>query len=123
MSSTLASDGDMPMSEAIEAARKAGEEHGRAGASWVFDGNTPDEARQAAARGLDAGDPLAYDQLGGNEPRFGDGFSTRDLCDEIGVDYALSSTAEVDQIADAYLDAARDAYWDAVDRAAHLQLA
>jgi hypothetical protein len=114
--------GPVPMNEALEAAKKIGAEHGKAGASWTFDGNTTQETYRYAVKGLDDGDPAVYDQLGGNEPQFGDKYSERQLCDDIGVDYDLTDTTEVDQIADAYLDAAKDAYWAEIERVARYQV-
>lgn len=48
---------------AIEYARTEGTRAGTAAASWVFDGNTPEEAYTAVLRGLDDGDPAVYDTL------------------------------------------------------------
>jgi hypothetical protein len=71
-------------------------------------------------KGLDAGDPAVYNRF--REPSFsgeyaGD-YTERELCDDIGVDYDLSSTEEVDEIADAWLDAARGEFWGEVERTA-----
>lgn len=115
-------DEDMPLAEALEAARKLGEEHGKNGASWVFDGNTSRETYEAAVRGMDDGDPAVLDVLGVHEPDLHGDFTTRDLCEEIGVNYDLAETRDVDKIADAYREAAWEAYWPEVERAARYQL-
>ena len=115
---------EVSMEEALEAARKLATEHGKAAASWVFDGNTPDEYYAKVLKGLEEGDPEVYDSIG--EPSFSgeyaDDYSERQLCDDIGVDYDLSTTEEVDEIAEAYLEEVRDAFWGEVERLAREHL-
>jgi hypothetical protein len=110
----------MPMDEALEAARTAGTEHGRAAATWAFDGNTTDETYATVVRGLDAGDPETYDGFGHLEPGIDgrDQYTSRQLCDDIGVDYDGTEVAEVAELAEAYEQAARDAFWADVERTA-----
>jgi hypothetical protein len=83
----------MPMSEALEEARKLGYENGRGEASWAFD-----------------------DRI--TEPSLSGDYTARDLMDEIGLDYDLTPTEETDQIADAYTEAARDAFRAEVEKTA-----
>lgn len=45
----------------LKAAREAGEAHGRAAASWYFDGNTTTETYRHTLEGLEAGDPAVLD--------------------------------------------------------------
>jgi hypothetical protein len=116
---------DMPIGEALELARKIGSEHGQATGTWVFDGNTTRATYEWAARGIDDGDPAVLNVIGQDGPSlYGRNaeFTARDLCDKIGVDYDLTETAEVDQIADAYEQEAGDAFWAEVERAARYQL-
>jgi hypothetical protein len=115
---------EMPQSEAIEKARKIGEQNGKNAASWVFDGNTPIETYQTVLSGINEGDPQVYDMYA--EPNFsgeyGDSYSERDLADEIGIDYLAVTTREMDEIAKHYLDAAQWAFWHEIERVARLQL-
>ncbi len=109
------------MNDALEAARTLGTEHGTSAADWAFDGNTSRETYVWAIAGFDAGDPAVYDAF--SEPTFSNlEYSARQLCDDVDVDYDLSETRDVDQIADAYLDEARAAYWAEVERMARAQL-
>jgi hypothetical protein len=50
-----------PLDEILEASREAGREHGRAGASWYFDGNTSDETYARVLQGIEEGDPEILD--------------------------------------------------------------
>lgn len=112
---------DMPMAEATAAAERIGTDAGRAAASWVFPASTDPAAYRRVLAGIDDGDPEILDAY--DEPRLdGDGSGARDLCDEIGVDYDASTTADVDAICDAYLDASRDSYWHEIERMCHVQL-
>lgn len=115
---------DMPLSEALEAARNIGDTRGNDAASWVFDGNTDDACYAWMLKGIDEGDPAILDSV--REPSFsgeysGD-YSERDLCEEIGISYDLSTTGDVDEIADAYLDQARTVFWSAIEIAARKHL-
>jgi len=114
---TAARSADMTMAEAIAAAARIGTDAGQAAASWAFDGNTTVETYRAVLAGIEDGDPMILDAFG--EPGLdGEGTGARDLCDEIGVDYDLTTTADVDRIADAYLDASRESFWAEVERTA-----
>lgn len=109
----------MTVSKNLQAG-KLGHDAGIAAASWVFDGSTADETYATVLTGLDDGDPAVYDMF--REPSFsgeyaGD-YSERDLCDDLDVDYDLAGTSEVDELADAYLDAARASFWSEVERLA-----
>jgi hypothetical protein len=113
---------DIPLDEALEAATKAGEEAGKAAASWAFDGNTVTETYRKVLAGIEDGDPAildAYDEPGINGSSE---FTSRDLCDEIGVDYDLSTTRDVDKISDAYEQAAQETFWTEIEHAARQQL-
>lgn len=47
----------------MDRAYAMGAEHGRAAASWYFDGNTTTEQYESTLRLLDAGDPVVYDSF------------------------------------------------------------
>jgi hypothetical protein len=100
------------MADAVTMAENLGRDNGKAAAGWTFDGNTPDDTYRTVQRMMDEGDP-AIDSVV-TEPSFGDGYSVRDMMDALEFDYDATPTAETDQLADAYSDAARDAFWDEV---------
>jgi hypothetical protein len=112
----------MPIEEALEAARKIGAEHGHAAGTWAFDGNTTRETYEWAVKGIDDGDPAVLDSFPTEPHGIGGEYSARQLCDDIDVDYDLTETGEVDQITEAYEQAARDAFWAEVERAARYQV-
>jgi hypothetical protein len=120
----VAIEAEIPQSEAIEKARKIGEEKGKNAASWVFDGNTSIETYQTVLSGLNEGDPLIYNMY--REPDFSgeyaDSYSERDLADDLDIDYDLTKTEDMDEIIEHYLDAARWAFWHEIERVARLQL-
>jgi hypothetical protein len=111
---------EISMSECIESARKLGEANGKSAASWVFDGNTSHDTYVSVVRLFDEGDPAVYDYY--REPsfsgEFSDSYSERDLADDLGIDYDLTVTEDIDALADAYLESARDAFWSEVERVA-----
>ena len=45
----------------VAKAEELGRDAGKAAASWVFDGNTPEEAYQRVLRGIEEGDPAVLD--------------------------------------------------------------
>ena len=115
----------MPMDEALAAAWKTGMEHGHAAGTWAFDGNTTHETYAWALTGIRDGDPAVLDAFPaepGIDSRSPGGYTSRQLCDDIGVDYDRTETADVDVLAAAYEQAARDAFWDEVERVAVYQV-
>lgn len=114
----------MPQNEAVDRATDIGTQNGKNYASWVFDGNTPIETYQTVLSGINEGDPKVYDMY--NEPGFSgeyaDSYSERDLADEIGISYDDTETGEMDEIANAYLEAARAEFWHELERIARNQL-
>lgn len=69
-------------------ARKAGEDAGRAAASWYFDGNTDEQTYRRVLKGLDDGDPevldgLPYLDLSG---QWADGPTMASVLEDIGCD-------------------------------------
>ena len=117
-------DDEMPIEDAIAAARTIGERIGKNAASWVFDGNTPIETYQTVLHGVMDGDPAIYDMY--REPdlsgEYSDSYSIQDLFNEIGIEYNSTITEDQDKIGDEYVEAARDAFWHEVERIARLQL-
>ena len=118
------SESDVNMTDALNGARDLGTEHGKSAASWAFDGYTSEETYRGVIAGLEDGDPGVYDMF--REPSFSgeyaDDYSERDLCRDLGIDYDVSGTAEIDEITDAYLNEAHASFWDEVERMARIAL-
>lgn len=111
----------------IADARKAGEEHGRAAASWYFDGNTPDETYAAVLRGIEDGDPAVLDTFP-SSPLSGEwaGEPTPDsVLEAIGAP-ADDGSDETDTLRDELLRAYEDGFYEAsadeIERVARLQV-
>lgn len=106
------------MSKTDDAA-KIGREHGKSAASWVFDGNTTAETYRWYVRGIDEGDPEVLDSL--REPslsgEFAGDYSEQDLARDLELD-----DDELDDAANAYNEAASEAFWHEVERAARYHL-
>jgi hypothetical protein len=114
---------EVPMSEALEAARALGAEHGQNAASWSFDGNTTHETYVRALRGIREGDPLVLDSFP-SEPRgLGDEYTVESLYYDLNLVYDPDRDAdEIAQITEAFEQAERDAFWAEVERAAIYQV-
>lgn len=124
---------DLPPGMLTEIRRLAAD-HGKAAASWAFDGNTSRETYEQARKGIDDGDPAVMDafrvpDLGGE---YAGDFTDRDLADELGIDLpdvaddsesALDAWESMTRISDVYLFAVSAAYWDEVERVINVQLA
>ena len=63
-------DGTEPEDPLVTRAGELGRDAGRAAATWVFDGGTPEEAYQRVLRGIDEGDPrrLGCDRAARDRP-------------------------------------------------------
>jgi hypothetical protein len=102
-------------------ARQAGAEHGKAAASWYFDGNTSDETYAAVVRGIEEGDPAVLDTFpsGPLSGEWADDPTPRSVLEELDVD------AE-DESQDEYLQAYEDGFYEAssdeIERVARLQV-
>lgn len=103
-----------------ERARKLGTEHGHAKGTWYFDGNTPTEAYQRVLTGINDGDPAVLNTFptDGLSGEWADGFSSRDLERELGVEGGEG----LDELADAYTEAFDIAVQDEIVRAARYQV-
>jgi hypothetical protein len=70
----------------VAKAEELGRDAGKAAASWVFDGNTPEEEYQRVLRGIEEGDPAV---LGATEPPAigpGAGYDQDDLARDLGIE-------------------------------------
>lgn len=104
----------------IREAEKIGRANGRSAATWVFDGNTSRETYAAVLKGLEEGDPAVYDAY----REYADDYSESDLAFNLGLDSIDDlDPDERDEITDAYLQAADDEFWRAVESCARQMLA
>jgi hypothetical protein len=106
-------------------ARELGAEDGLAAASWVFDGNTSDDAYRRILAGITDGDPeildlLPYPDLSG---QWVDVTSSRQLLTEIAADAGPIADDDADAILNAYEDAYVTAAHHEVERVARYMLA
>jgi hypothetical protein len=111
---------------AVRRAGEIGADHGRAFASWAFDGNTPAATFAWALDGIDAGDPAVLD--GFAEPtlsgEWADGYTLADLAHDTGLDIDDPGDAESLDVASAtYEDTAREVFWAEVEQTARRMIA
>ena len=96
-----------------------GRDAGKAAASWVFDGNTPEDAYRVVLAGIEEGDPAILDAY--PVP----GLSASGGNDEMNLAGALGLDGE-DQLppdaGTAYLDAAAETFWHETERLAREHL-
>ena len=108
-------DGTGPEDPLAARAAELGRAAGQAAATWVFDGNTPDEAYRRVLRGIEDGDPAVLDAI--EPPAIGPaaGYDQDDLARDLGLepaDPALPGAVV------AYADAFTASFWTEVERAA-----
>ena len=70
----------------VAAAEELGRDAGKAAASWVFDGSTPEDAYQRVLRGIEEGDPAVLDAI--EPPAIGPaaGYDQDDLARDLGIE-------------------------------------
>jgi hypothetical protein len=103
-------------------ARAAGADHGRAAASWYFDGNTSDETYRTVLIGIEQGDPLIMDTFP-SSPLSGEwaGDPTpRSVLEDLDVD---EEDENADEYVQAYEDGFHEASADEIERVARFHLA
>lgn len=113
------------MDPITERAAAIAREHGKAAASWVFDGNTTEDTYRAVLAGIESGDPAVMDayrtpDLSGE---FAGDYTPRDLAADLGI--AGDADPEESGLSDAettYLDTASEAFWHEVERMARAHL-
>lgn len=96
----------------IEEAKERGKRAGRNAGSWVVDGNTTDETKEAIRKGISAGDPEIMDMMPSWLSGEWAGESISELLGDLLED--AGENAEED-ILEAYEEAATQAYWDEVE--------
>lgn len=96
----------MNLQEAIEAARKLGQEHGKGSASWYFDRTDPSDLELIELLGkLEDCDPEIMDTLPASpfSGEWADGYTPKALYADLEIEEGEFNWAKLDEIADAYL--------------------
>lgn len=108
---------------AAYAASDLGAEHGKAAASWFFDGNTTAETYAAVLRGLDEGDPAIMDQLPHSplSGEYADSMTPAKLLRELGWNEESVSAAQQDDLCLLYEQAFGEASQHEIERVARQQ--
>ena len=99
----------------VAKAEELGRDAGKAAASWVSGGNTPEEAYQRVLRGIEEGDPAV---LGATEPPAigpGAGYDQDDLARDLGIE---PGDRALPRAVSAYAGAFTGAFWQETERAA-----
>ena len=108
-------DGTEPEDPLVTRAGELGRDAGQAAASWVFDGNTPEDAYQRVLRGIDEGDPAVLDAI--EPPAIGPaaGYDQDDLARDLGIE---PGDRALPRAVSAYADAFTGSFWQETERAA-----
>jgi hypothetical protein len=99
----------------VAKAEELGRDAGKAAASWVFDGSTPEEEYQRVLHGIEEGDPAV---LGATEPPAigpAAGYDSGDLARDLGIEPADRS---LPRAVSAYNGAFTGAFWQETERTA-----
>ena len=110
----------VPAASITAEAASLGHDAGKAAASWMFDGNTPEDAYRAVLRGIDDGDPAILDAHPAPGLSADRGYSEADLARDLGLDGEDQLPPDA---VTAYLDAAAGTFWDETERIAREHLA
>ena len=99
----------------VAKAEELGRDAGKAAASQVFDGSTPEEAYQRVLRGIDEGDAAVLDPI--EPPAIGPaaGYTEDDLARDLGIE---PGDRALPRAVPAYADAFTDSFWRETERAA-----
>ena len=97
-----------------------GRDAGKAAASWVFDGNTSEDAYRAVLRGIEDGDPAILDAHWAPGLSACGGHTEADLAGDLGLDGEDQLPPDA---VTAYLDAADHTFWHEIERIARKHLA
>lgn len=110
---------EAPAGDITAAAEKLGRDAGTAAASWVFDGNTPEQAYRLVLRGIEDGDPAIMDAYQPPVLSVGSGYTETDLAGDLGL---ASDDEALPGAVTAYLDAADECFWHETERIAREHL-
>lgn len=109
-----------PAASIADDAENLGRDAGRAAASWMFDGNTPEDTYRAVLRGIEEGDPAILDAYPPPGLSAVGGYTEAGLACDLSLD-------DEDQLppdaVTAYLDAAARTFWHETERLAREHLA
>jgi hypothetical protein len=107
--------------EALRQAKQDGALAGENAAAWAFDGNTSLETYARILKGIEEGDPEILDAF--NTPNlsgeYADGPTPASLADQYGIE---NRDWVLDQVCDAWLGAASDAFWKVVEHTCRSQV-
>jgi hypothetical protein len=105
-------------------AAEYGRDAGRAAASWVFDGNSTEQAYRWVLRGIEDGDPEVLDayRVPDLSGEYQGDLTDRDLAIMLGSTWDAMGQEALDDAADAYLNAASQSFWDELERIARHHL-
>ena len=109
-----------PAASIASDAENLGRDAGKAAASWMFDGNTPEDTYRAVLRGIEDGDPVILDAYPAPGLSAGGGYTEADLARDLGLD---GEDQLLPDAATAYLDAAAESFWHETERLACQHLA
>jgi len=109
-----------PAASIADDAENLGRDAGRAAASWMFDGNTPEDTYRAVLRGIEEGDPAILDAYPPPGLSADGGYAEAGLARDLSLD-------DEDQLppdaVTAYPDAAARTFWHETERLAREHLA
>lgn len=102
---------------------KIAAEHGKAAASWAFDGNTDRATYEAARKGIDEGDPEVMDsfRVPDLSGEYAGEYDEQDLARDL--DIPVDEYDTIDEASTEYLNSVNAAYWAEVERMINVQLA
>jgi len=100
-------------------AEDLGRDAGKAAASWMFDGNTPEDTYRAVLRGIEDGAPAVLDAYPSPGLSADGGYTEADVARDLGLD---GEDQLIPDAATAYLDAADESFWHQTERLARQHL-
>jgi hypothetical protein len=112
-------DGTEPDDPLATRAADLGRDAGRAAATWVFDGNTPEDGYRRVLRGINESDPAILDAIEPSATGPGTGYDEDDLARDLGVEPDQNA---LPRAAAAYTDAFTSSFWHEVERTAREHL-
>ena len=110
---------EAPAASITAEAGNLGRDAGKAAASWMFDGNTPEDTYRAVLRGIEDGDPVILDAHPAPGLSASGGYAEADLARDLG----LEDDQPPSDAVTAYLDAADETFWHETERIAREHLA
>jgi hypothetical protein len=109
-----------PAASIANDAEDLGRDAGKAAASWMFDGNTPEDTYRAVLCGIEDGDPAILDAYPSPDLSADGGYTEADLARDLGLD---GEDQLIPDAATAYLDGADESFWHETGRLARQHLA